>query len=128
MTRSYVENVRNFLIGQRCLQSTTYQILNRLEWAQQNAAMKARAGEAEHYWLMPYRKDLRTIYAGFHALCNDYQVETLRRYMAICPSGMTPICVFLLGKCADRFRLYQLDGLCSDPSCTAVGTVGCRRA
>jgi hypothetical protein len=113
---SYAQKVRRFLIGQRCLQSNTYQILKKIESAQREAEKKAAEEAANVYWLLPYRKDLRTIYAGFHALCNDNQVDTLRRYMAFCPSGMTPVCVWLLGKCADRFRLYGLAGLWDDPS------------
>jgi hypothetical protein len=113
---SYGQNLRNFFVAQRCIESTTYQTLKSLGSAQREILAHAADDEPSVYWLLPYRNDLRRIYVGFHARCNDFQVDAIQLYMRRYPESMTPLCVWLIGKCVDRFRLYGLAGLWNDPS------------
>jgi hypothetical protein len=100
----------------RYLQSPTYKVLKRLEVAQKDAVEKSGGGEVPVTWLVSHRDDLRYVFADFHPDFNEGQASVLRRYMATCPDAMYPLCVWLLGKCADRFRLYGLASLWDDPS------------
>jgi hypothetical protein len=54
------------------------------------------------YWLLPYR-------ATFRKLIRHDAAPALRYYLADCPTEMTPLAVWLLGRTADRFRLYGLE-------------------
>jgi hypothetical protein len=58
---------------------------------------------------MPYRARLRrAIQFG--------QLESIKLYLADCPTEMIPLGVWLWAQCADRFRLYGLSAFCNDRS------------
>lgn len=93
-----------------------YKLLKRIESAPERTSANADRGDVPITWLLPYRADLRRVYAGYHPRYNEAEVDIIRCYMANCPADMIPLCIWLLGKCADRFRLYGIAGRCDDPS------------
>jgi hypothetical protein len=62
-------------------------------------------------WLLPYRAEIRKLVAGSYP-----SADVVDYYMASCPSEMIPICIWLIGKCAVRFRLYGIPFFCRDSS------------
>jgi hypothetical protein len=60
-------------------------------------------------WLVPFRPQFR------HAIQNE-AAPALRYYLASCPPEMTPLAVWLLGRCADSCRLYDLPDFARDAS------------
>jgi len=60
-------------------------------------------------WLLPYRPTFRSIIRADSA-------AAIRYYLADCPAEMTPLGVWLLGRCAERCRLYGLPEFGRHPS------------
>ncbi|MEX0642004.1 MAG: hypothetical protein WD468_04850 [Pirellulales bacterium] len=70
----------------------------------------AKASEAvPTAWLLPFREDFRHVIRK-----SDH--TAIRIYFSECPREMEPICVWLLGKCANRFQLYEVKHYRHDPS------------
>lgn len=91
-------------------------LLNRIDSERARIASEAIGDERNLYWLLPYRAELRQIHIASNPLCHSGQADAIRYYMAYCPPEMIPICVWLIGKSADRFRLYGISEFCRDPS------------
>jgi hypothetical protein len=87
--------------------TSTFRQLMAIEAACLEAKAKSR-DSYDQYWLLPHRTTLRQIYAEFHPYYNCDEVNIVRWYMTDCPLEMLPICIWLIGKCADRFRLYGI--------------------
>jgi hypothetical protein len=87
--------------------TSTYKVLCTVEAACREAA-KCGGSTGLRSWLSPYRQDLRGIYADFNPNCNEGETGIIRWYMTSCPLEMLPICIWLLGKCSNRFRLYGI--------------------
>jgi hypothetical protein len=92
----------------RYWKTPTFKTLKTIEAACARARNAKCKSQSLNSWVLTCRTMLRRIYAGFNPLYNACEVPVLRSYMAKCPPEMLPICIWLLGKCADRFRLYGL--------------------
>jgi hypothetical protein len=88
--------------------TSTFRLLKTIEAACQEAVSKKWDSDAERNWLLPYRAPLRQIYSEFNPYYNSDEVAIIRWYMGGCPLEMLPICIWLVGRCADRFRLYGI--------------------
>ncbi|MCI0333445.1 MAG: hypothetical protein L0228_09500 [Planctomycetes bacterium] len=102
--------------GRRLRTTSTFTLLKSIEAARRRAATEQQGSDPRHAWLLPYRFDLHNVYGGFHPRCNEGEVDAICCYMAYCPPEMIPLCVWLLGKCADRFRHYGLQQFRHHPS------------
>jgi hypothetical protein len=82
--------------------------LKQIETARAESVVSPRR-EASRGWLLPYRAELRrAIQFG--------RLESIKLYLADCPTEMIPVGVWLWAQCADRFRLYGLSAFCNDRS------------
>lgn len=86
-------------------------VLNLLKRIDDERSQRAqRSGEVRRSnWLLKYRAELRDSFEFYH-------IDAIRFYLASCPSDMVPVCVWLWGKCADRFRLFGLSCFCHSSS------------
>ncbi len=60
-------------------------------------------------WLIPYRPEIRAVIRNSHP-------ASIHSYLAKCQSEMIPLCVWLLGQCAEPRRHYGLSAFRYDPS------------
>ena len=60
-------------------------------------------------WLVKYRHDFRQV-------IDNHAAASILLYLVKCPREMTPLGVWLLGKCGDRFDLHHLRDFCRDDS------------
>jgi hypothetical protein len=60
-------------------------------------------------WLVPFRHTFRQIEAS-------QSVASIKRYLNRCPPEMVPLCVWLIGRMADRLRLWGLHHEWDHPS------------
>jgi hypothetical protein len=70
---------------------------------------RSRMEDTNSNWLLKYRTEIRNA-------ISSGSIDTIRLYLCRCPSEMVPVCVWLWGKCVDRFRLYGLSRFCHSSS------------
>jgi hypothetical protein len=97
----YTDSVLNLL---RCIE------------AEQQRVVEEDVRTGKPFWLLPFRAAFRRHFQGVDYRFHEGQLQTLRFYLATCPRPMIPICISLMARCADRFRLYELKQFCHDPS------------
>src|SRR4029079_14455111 len=67
-------------------------------------------------WLLPFRRELRRLLAGFDSRYDKAEIDVVRCYLLTCPQPMIAICVWLLGEFSDRRHLSELKTFRHDPS------------
>ncbi len=87
----------------------TIKLLKRIDGDRKQRISVSGGSEIGHAWLLPYRSSLRRAIARG-------RVSSIKIYLRDCPPEMIPLCVWLWGECADRFRLYGLGSLRHDAS------------
>jgi hypothetical protein len=93
----------------RWLNDPTFRVLRRIEADRMRRTVVASGSVIDQNWLLSHRAQLRRLIPYGH-------IGTIKSYMRQCPPEMVPLCVWLIGKCADRPRFYGLDGYMDDPS------------
>jgi hypothetical protein len=88
--------------------SYTYGLLQRVESVCDQAASRTSDDPRKRTWLLQFRRELRPILEGFDSRCNNGEVDIVRYYLLTCSQRMIPICVWLIGRFADRMHLYEL--------------------
>ena len=96
--------------------SSTFKLLRRLEAASVRMQEKAAGDISNRSWLLPYRRELRRLLAGFDSRYDKAEIDVVRCYLLTCPRTMIAICVWLVGEFSDRSRLYELKTCRHDPS------------
>jgi hypothetical protein len=97
--------------GRTLRRSSLFKLLMQIEVAQERPI-----ASREPSWLMRFRDQIREIPRGAAPRGFVGHIEVVQYYLATCPREMIPICMWLLGRCTDRFRLYELKTFCHDPS------------
>jgi hypothetical protein len=100
--------IKRLPLSLRHRRTPAFKLLKTIEAACDEASRSNVHTNSLQSWLLAHREELHDVYAGFNPHCNGGEVAVVRWYMASCPLEMLPICIWLLGKCADRFRLYGL--------------------
>jgi hypothetical protein len=98
--------------GRDYRQTGTYELLVALEAERAWVDDESNARRAVHS-LLPSRHR-RTL----KLLSESGSLDVIRYYMAYCPAGMVPICVWLIGKRAKRYQTCDLEHLARDASPT----------
>lgn len=96
--------------------SSTYKLLQQIEAAGDQIQEKADRDIADRLWLLPFRRELRRLLAGFDSRYDKAEIDVVRSYLLTCPQTMIAICVWLLGEFSDRRHLYELKAFRHDPS------------
>lgn len=87
----------------------TIKLLKRIDADRRQRISTSGCSEMGIGWLLPYRSSFRRAIARG-------RVGSIKIYVRDCPREMIPLCVWLWGECADRFRLYGLGSLGHDGS------------
>jgi hypothetical protein len=96
--------------------SPTYKLLQRIEAASVRMQEKGAADTSNRNWLLPYRRELRRLLAGFDSRYDKTEIDVVRCYLLACPQSMIAICVWLMGEFSDRKHLHGLTIFRHDPS------------
>jgi hypothetical protein len=96
--------------------SRPLQLLKRIEAERAHVADRTMAEDANLYWLLHYREEIRKRFSGNNAIVGPSEADVIHYYMAHCPPAMIPICIWLISRCANRFRLYGIAEFARDPS------------
>ena len=96
--------------------TSTFNLLKQLEAECEQSSQATAGGAQTNFWLLPFRARFRAIIAASKKERWQVEAEAIRYYMAYCPPGMIPICVWLIGKCCDRFHSYPLSQICRHQS------------
>jgi len=96
--------------------SSVYKLLQRIEAASIQAQEKDAADTGKRTWLLPFRRELRRLLAGFDSRYDKAEIDVVRCYLLTCPQTMIAICVWLLGEFSDRRHLHELKTFRHDPS------------
>jgi hypothetical protein len=96
--------------------SSTYKLLQRIEAASLQIQEETAGDIGKRAWLLPFRRELRRLLAGFDSRYDKAEIDVVRCYLLTCPQTMIAICVWLLGEFADRRHLYELKTFRQDPS------------
>jgi hypothetical protein len=89
-------------------QTEEYKLLREIELAMNQADESSPRDAHGLYWLLPYRARFRRLLEKHREPFSRLDLGAIRYYMAYCPAEMIPICAWLIGRCASRFRLYGL--------------------
>jgi hypothetical protein len=96
--------------------TSLFKLLKQIE-AEREHRLQKPVGESQNYfWLLPFRARLRRIIAACKTHGQQGEAAAIRYYLAYCPPGMIPICVWLIGKCCDRFHSYPISEICRHQS------------
>jgi hypothetical protein len=96
--------------------SPTFKLLQRLEAASVRMQEKAAGDIGNRFWLLPYRRELRRLLAGFDSRYDKAEIDVVRCYLLTCPPTMIAVCIWLLGEFSDRRHLHELKTFRHDPS------------
>jgi hypothetical protein len=86
------------------LEDRTIKLLKRIDADRSQRISASGSSEIGYAWLLPYR-------ASFRRVISRGRVGLIKVYLFDCPPEMIPLCVWLWGECADRFRLCGLGSL-----------------
>lgn len=107
---SYRASARDWLAtGGHIHRRITLRFLGELSRHRQELAAAAGSQSLPTTWLLPFRKDFRRV-------IQRGDLYAIRLYFVACPREMEPICVWLFGKCTNRYQLYELTHRIHDPS------------
>ncbi len=93
-----------------------FQLLKQIEAERDQVVLRTTREGQNVYWLLPFRGKFRRIFSAYNSTCQQGELEAIRYYMANCPREMIPICIWLIGKCGDRYRAYEISEFCRNPS------------
>jgi hypothetical protein len=79
-----------------------YRLLVYIDAERRKLVAAADSERLEPTWLLRFRHAFRQIEASG-------RVASIKRYLSICPPEMVPLCVWLIGRQVDRFRLWGLN-------------------
>jgi hypothetical protein len=96
--------------------SSAYKLLQRIEAASIQIREKDATDTGKRMWLLPFRRELRRLLAGFDSRYDEAEIDVVRCYLLTCPQTMIAICVWLLGEFSDRKHLHELKTFRHDPS------------
>jgi hypothetical protein len=102
--------------GKHYRKTRAFQLLREIEM--QCGRMAAGTTSQSHniFCLLPFRAKLRRIVAGYKSTGNQGEAHVIHYYMSYCRREMIPVCIWLIGKCRNRFRLYGIPEFRDDPS------------
>jgi hypothetical protein len=96
--------------------SSAYKLLQRIEAASVQMQEKGAGDIGNRTWLLPFRRELRRLLAGFDSRYDKAEIDVVRCYLLTCPRAMIAICVWLIGEFSDRRHLHELKTFRHDPS------------
>jgi hypothetical protein len=92
--------------------TSVFDLLKKIEAKREQVAFISSRGNHDVCWLLPFRSRFRRTIAKFKATYQQSEAEAIRYYMASCPAEMIPVCIWLLGRCCDRFHSYPISEFC----------------
>jgi hypothetical protein len=91
-----------------------FNLLKRIEAVRNQVVIQAAQGTGDVGWLLRFRSDFRRLPAKEDFMGRQGGAEAIRFYMASCPVAMLPVCIWLLGRCGNRYHSYPLSEICRD--------------
>jgi hypothetical protein len=93
-----------------------FKLLKQIEAEQQHVSDPSHGRDGSLFWLLPFRDEIRERFSGDSAVCGPGEAETIHYYLSYCPAGMVPICIWLISRCATRFRLFGISNFVCNSS------------
>jgi hypothetical protein len=88
-----------------------FKLLKRMEAASEHAESLRRHDLKHRLWTLPFRRELRLLFAGYDTRVNVGEVDIVRSYLLTCPPAMIPICVWLIGHFRSGMPIHELASL-----------------